>query len=104
MNKYLVVGLGNPGSEYKNTRHNVGFSAPWITWRIKSMPVDPVTGMEMRSDMKNKRQVDYFDQTDTYMNLSGKAVQFWINKLNIEPQNALIIPRRSKPSVRYTAR
>ncbi len=90
MNKYLVVGLGNPGSEYKNTRHNVGFQLlDYLANKVNAGWTGDRYGM--RSDMKIKGRSITLIKPDTYMNLSGKAVQFWINKLNIEPQNALII-------------
>ena len=88
--KYLVVGLGNIGAEYKNTRHNIGF-----------MAVDKVSGKKGVSFSSDKlgsvatykfkgRSVTLL-KPSTYMNLSGKAVRYWMNQLKIEASNVLII-------------
>ncbi len=88
--KFLIVGLGNPGSEYALTRHNVGFqlldylcnkvNAQWGSDRFGS-----------RTDIKIKGRSLVLIKPDTYMNLSGKAVLFWMQKLKLHPEQVLII-------------
>ena len=89
-NKYLIVGLGNIGSEYAGTRHNIGFrianalaksvGAAWTTERY---------GDIARFRLKNKLVT--LLKPSTYMNLSGNAVRYWKDKEDIEPSNILIL-------------
>ena len=90
MNKYLVIGLGNPGKEYQHTRHNVGFQLlDHFAEKVKASWSADRFGL--RCDVKIKGRSITFIKPDTYMNLSGKAVQYWMAKLNIEPEQVLII-------------
>ncbi len=88
--KYLIVGLGNIGQEYKNTRHNIGFYL--LDAFAKASNINFET--ERYGDIANKkikgRQV-FFLKPSTYMNLSGKAVRYWMTKEKIFIQNVLII-------------
>jgi PTH1 family peptidyl-tRNA hydrolase len=88
--KYLIVGLGNPGSEYINTRHNIGF-----------MVLDALAGAsnavfksERLADVceiKHKGRVLILVKPNTFMNLSGKAVNYWLQEENIPLENLLVI-------------
>lgn len=90
MNKYLVIGLGNPGKEYQYTRHNVGFQLlDHFAEKVKASWSGDRFGL--RCDVKIKGRSITFIKPDTYMNLSGKAVQYWMTKLNIEAQHILVI-------------
>lgn len=90
MNKYLIVGLGNPGSEYQNTRHNVGFQLlDYLTGKVHAFWSPDRFGL--RCDIKVKGRSITMIKPDTYMNLSGKAVAFWMQKLNLEPAQVMVI-------------
>ena len=88
--KYLIVGLGNIGSEYFGTRHNIGF-------RIVNALVDEAGtafseeryGAVARVRLKNKELIVL--KPNTFMNLSGHAVRYWLQKENIPLENLLII-------------
>lgn len=88
--KYLIVGLGNIGDEYRNTRHNIGFmildafaEASNITFETDRY------GDVARMRLKNKQLV--LLKPSTYMNLSGNAVRYWKEKENIDINNLLIV-------------
>lgn len=88
--KFLIVGLGNIGSEYQGTRHNIGFSV--LDALAKASNTSFTTQRygdvaEMR--LKNKQLI--LLKPSTYMNLSGDAVRYWKNKENIELDNILVI-------------
>ena len=88
--KYLVVGLGNIGSEYANTRHNIGFMildafAEASNISFSSQRYGDVAQMRL----KNKQLV--LLKPSTYMNLSGNAVRYWMQKENIPVENILVI-------------
>ncbi|MGB1217333.1 MAG: aminoacyl-tRNA hydrolase [Saprospiraceae bacterium] len=88
--KYLIVGLGNPGSDYDDTRHNVGFEV--IDNLIKLHKVD----MEHEShgdlgEFKFKGRTIILLKPNTYMNLSGKAVRYWMQKKKVQQENILIL-------------
>lgn len=87
--KYLVVGLGNKGDEYENTRHNIGFKvvdkiAEMLDVSFKS------ANFGWMAEGKYKGRKVLLLKPDTYMNLSGKAVKFWIEKEKI-PLNKLMV-------------
>ncbi len=88
--KYLIVGLGNIGAEYANTRHNVGFrivdefaAAKNATWH------DGRYGFTARCRVKNAEIV--LLKPSTYMNLSGTAVRYWLQQEKIPVENLLVI-------------
>ncbi len=90
MKKFLIVGLGNIGEAYANTRHNIGFrildhfaSQENITFETKKLG-DIAT-------YKLKGRTFIFLKPSTYMNLSGKAVVYWLTKENIPLENLLVI-------------
>lgn len=88
--KYLIVGLGNIGSEYKNTRHNVGFMAVDKIAASKNATFETKRYADIAS-FKHKGRAIYLIKPSTYMNLSGKAVRHWLTELKIEIENCLVI-------------
>ena len=88
--KYLVVGLGNIGSEYADTRHNIGFMIldAFAEASNISFSTDRY-GDIARMRLKNKQLV--LLKPSTYMNLSGNAVRYWQQKENIPLENILIV-------------
>ena len=89
-NKYLIVGLGNIGTEYDNTHHNAGFLAADALARDLGLSFAPERyGAVARGRIKNKLVVIL--KPNTYMNLSGNAVRYWLTQEKIEPQNLLVI-------------
>jgi PTH1 family peptidyl-tRNA hydrolase len=88
--KYLIVGLGNPGFKYKNTRHNVGFKV--LEQLIDSSDVKFST--EKLGDIcefKYKGRTLILLKPSTYMNLSGKAVNYWMQKEKVPLDRVLVI-------------
>ncbi len=90
MNKYLIVGLGNIGSEYVNTRHNIGFKVLDFFADQEKLIFKPVKLGEM-IETKIKGKTCFLLKPNTYMNLSGKAVKYWMDKEEISRENILII-------------
>lgn len=88
--KYLIAGLGNIGTEYDATRHNIGFDvADILTIRNKStFSQDRLADV---SKFKFKGRNVVVIKPTTYMNLSGKAVKYWMDKERIQIDNVLII-------------
>ena len=90
MKKYLIVGLGNVGEEYNNTRHNIGFKI--IDKLIeKNETVWEVKKLAYYSSFKKKGRQFLLIKPSTFMNNSGKAVRYWALKEKIPLQNILII-------------
>jgi peptidyl-tRNA hydrolase, PTH1 family len=88
--KYLIVGLGNIGEEYKDTRHNIGFTVlDAIATASNSSFMDKRYGAV--AEMKYKGRDLILLKPSTYMNLSGNAVRYWLNKENIPVENMLVI-------------
>ena len=88
--KYLITGLGNIGAEYQDTRHNIGFSAVDFlcrqlegSWRNDSFG-------EL-AEVKFKGRILILLKPNTYMNLSGKAVRYWLQKEKIPVENSLVL-------------
>jgi PTH1 family peptidyl-tRNA hydrolase len=86
----LIVGLGNIGAEYSNTRHNIGFRVLDFLATNESLSFDTVKFGAM-AQFRYKGKVFYLLKPNTYMNLSGKAVKYWIEKENIQIENVLVI-------------
>lgn len=90
MKKFLIVGLGNIGPKYTNTRHNIGFklldfyadknSLTWETAKLGDITSHKVKGRTF-----------IFLKPSTFMNLSGKAVNYWLDKEKIPLENMLVI-------------
>lgn len=88
MKKYLIVGLGNPGDEYARTRHNVGFmtvdmlagDVPFTSCRYGDMAIVKVKNCEL-----------HLLKPSTYMNLSGVAVRYWMNRERFPLENLMVV-------------
>ncbi|MFO7790520.1 MAG: aminoacyl-tRNA hydrolase [Bacteroidota bacterium] len=88
--KYLIVGLGNPGPEYENTRHNIGF-----------MVLDALAGASnavfsdkrygFRTEIKHKARHLVLIKPSTFMNLSGNAVRYWLKKEKLDTDRLLVV-------------
>ncbi|UOB16161.1 aminoacyl-tRNA hydrolase [Abyssalbus ytuae] len=90
MKKFLIVGLGNIGTEYKNTRHNIGFKIVDHFAQKESLNFETKRLGDI-AIYKFKGRMFIFLKPSTYMNLSGKAVKFWIEKEKVPLENVLII-------------
>lgn len=90
MVKYLIVGLGNVGSEYAHTRHNIGFDVvmAFVTKHGGSLRQDRLAYV---ADVRWKGKIFVCVCPTTYMNLSGKAVKYWMDKEKIPTENVLVI-------------
>ncbi|MGB5417389.1 aminoacyl-tRNA hydrolase [Algibacter sp.] len=90
MKKFLIVGLGNIGEKYENTRHNIGFKildyfANQEGLTFETQKLGDVTTYKL------KGRTFIFLKPNTYMNLSGKAIQYWLTKEKIPLENLLVI-------------
>lgn len=88
--KYLIVGLGNIGAEYVGTRHNIGFIV--LDAFAEASNISFATeryGDVARMRLKNKQLV--LLKPSTYMNLSGNAVRYWLQKEGIPQENLLVV-------------
>lgn len=90
MKKFLVVGLGNIGIEYVNTRHNIGFKVLNHFANKNAISFNTAKLGEI-AEYKIKGRTILLLKPNTYMNLSGKAVKYWMEKENIDKENILII-------------
>ena len=90
MKKFLIVGLGNIGAEYVNTRHNIGFKILDYFANQESIFFQTQKLGEV-AEFKIKGRAVLLLKPNTYMNLSGKAVKYWLEKENIEKENMLVI-------------
>lgn len=88
--KYLIVGLGNPGSEYDDTRHNVGFEALDNLAKRFRVKFTPDSHGEL-CEFKHKGRTFVLLKPNTFMNLSGKAVRYWLQKKKIQRENLLVV-------------
>jgi peptidyl-tRNA hydrolase, PTH1 family len=90
MNKFLIVGLGNIGPEYIQTRHNIGFKVLDFFVNSQGVSFDNLKlGALATVDIKGKRL--FLLKPNTYMNLSGKSVHYWMQKETIPVENILVI-------------
>lgn len=88
--KYLIVGLGNIGAEYKNTRHNIGFKVlDALAGASNIFFEDKRYGMVAEYKFKARNYV--LLKPSTYMNLSGQAVNYWLKQTKVPLENLLII-------------
>src|SRR5690606_10655335 len=90
MKKFLIVGLGNIGSEYVNTRHNIGFKVLDYIVNQENSSFNSVKLGDL-AEIKIKGKTVFLLKPNTYMNLSGKAVKYWMDKENITKENILVI-------------
>lgn len=87
---YLIAGLGNIGSEYENTRHNIGFK---IVESIAEQNSEKFTleRHAYKSLVRYKGRNLHLIKPTTYMNLSGKSIQYWLQFLSINVENLLVL-------------
>ena len=90
MKKFLIVGLGNIGSEYANTRHNIGFKILDYVANAEGISFQTQKLGDV-AELKIKGRTLLLLKPNTYMNLSGKAVNYWLEKEKIEKENLLVI-------------
>jgi peptidyl-tRNA hydrolase, PTH1 family len=88
--KYLIVGLGNIGAEYEHTRHNIGFDVA-NAFVIKHGEQFKQDRLAYTASVRWKGRTFITVCPTTYMNLSGKAVKYWMDKEKIEVANILVI-------------
>src|SRR5574344_1241427 len=88
--KYLIVGLGNIGDEYRKTRHNIGFMVLDAFAKASNIVfADGRYGATSNLSVKGRQLI--LLKPSTYMNLSGNAVRYWMQKENIPLENVLIV-------------
>ncbi|MDO5975717.1 aminoacyl-tRNA hydrolase [Flavivirga jejuensis] len=90
MKKYLIVGLGNIGEKYANTRHNIGFKILDYFANKEALTFE-TQKLGAITTYKLKGRTFIFLKPNTYMNLSGKAILYWLTKEKIPLENLLII-------------
>jgi PTH1 family peptidyl-tRNA hydrolase len=88
--KYLIAGLGNPGKEYENTRHNIGFKILDALAEASNIVFSDERHGWL-AEYKFKGRTFIFLKPSTYMNLSGKAVNYWMQKESIAIENLLVV-------------
>ena len=90
MDKFLICGLGNPGAEYQDTRHNTGFMVLDAFAKASNIVFeDKRYGFVAETSLKGRKL--FLLKPTTYMNLSGNAVRYWLNKENIDQSRLLVI-------------
>ena len=90
VSKFLIVGLGNVGAEYEGTRHNAGF----MVVDALAKEADARWSLERhayRTEIRHKGRILVLIKPTTYMNLSGKAVKYWLQAEKIELPNLLVV-------------
>ena len=90
MSKFLIVGLGNIGDEYENTRHNIGFTILDEIAKENNFKFS-VDKLASIATFKFKGKTLTLVKPSTYMNLSGKAVNYWMQAEKIQKENILIL-------------
>lgn len=90
MKKFLIVGLGNIGEKYANTRHNIGFKILDYLAETNDITFETVKLGDI-SSLKIKGRTLILLKPSTFMNLSGKAIKYWLEKENIPLENLLVI-------------
>lgn len=88
--KYLIAGLGNPGDEYAGTRHNIGFTVLDALVKASNISFSP-DRLAFHTELKFKGRTFVLIKPTTFMNLSGKAVNFWLQQEKIPTENMLVI-------------
>ena len=88
--KYLIVGLGNPGVKYENTRHNIGFKV------LDALAESSNTSFKEEkhayyTSIKHKSRTYHLIKPTTFMNLSGKALNYWMQHLKVKVENILVV-------------
>lgn len=88
--KYLIVGLGNIGPDYHNTRHNIGFMVLDHIAEQRNVSFEPARYGD-KAQFRYKGRTFIMVKPSTYMNLSGKAIHYWLTKEKIPDENLLVI-------------
>ena len=88
--KYLIIGLGNPGAEYENTRHNIGFKVLDKLAGLSSISFSTDKYADV-AKVKFKGRTLVLIKPNTFMNLSGKAVAYWMQQSKINIENILVV-------------
>ncbi len=88
--KHLIVGLGNPGLEYKETRHNIGFKTLDALAGASNVVFTPSRLVDV-AEVKHKGRTLILIKPTTFMNLSGKAVNYWLQQEKIPLERMLVI-------------
>lgn len=88
--KFLIAGLGNPGPEYADTRHNIGFQ---VLDHLASAAGARFASDRYadRADLRHKGRTFILIKPSTFMNLSGKALRYWMEQENIPAERTLVI-------------
>lgn len=90
MDKFLIVGLGNPGPDYAQTRHNIGYMVLDAFAKASNIVfTDRRYGYVAETSLKGRKL--FLLKPTTYMNLSGNAVRYWLNKENIDESRLLVV-------------
>ena len=90
MDKYLIVGLGNPGAEYEGTRHNTGFMVLDALAKASNIVFeDKRYGFVAETTLRGRKMI--LLKPTTFMNLSGNAVRYWMQKENIDQKRLLVV-------------
>lgn len=90
MSKFLIAGLGNVGDEYAHTRHNIGFDV--LDYMAKEAGVKFTSGrLADVAEMKYKGKTLILVKPTTFMNLSGKAINYWLQAEKISVENLLVV-------------
>ena len=90
MDKYLIVGLGNPGADYAQTRHNTGYMVlDALAKASNTVFSDRRYGFVAEFSLKGRKV--FLLKPTTFMNLSGNAVRYWLNKEDIDQQRLLVV-------------
>jgi len=88
--KYLIIALGNIGIEYENTRHNVGFKIADEMAQKEGASFE-LKRLAFYTEFRLKNKTIHLVKPTTYMNLSGSALSYWMNELNISIENVLVL-------------
>jgi PTH1 family peptidyl-tRNA hydrolase len=90
MSKFLIIGLGNPGYEYAHTRHNIGFDV-LTEFVLKHGGMFKIDRLAEVAEVKWKGKIFICIKPTTFMNLSGKAFKYWMDKEKVPLENTLAI-------------
>lgn len=88
--KYLIVGLGNPGPEYADTRHNIGFQVLDALAKTASTTFSPARYGD-KAELRHKGRTFILIKPATFMNLSGKAVRYWMDQEDVPADRVLVV-------------
>ena len=90
MNKYLIIGIGNIGEDYDNTRHNIGFDVLDKLSKILNINFESVK-LALRAETKFKGKKIILIKPNNYVNNSGKSLLYWKNKEKVSNDNILVV-------------